>query len=370
MSAVRANMKMLMEASLDMDRTAQLGRPRHVRVNGFGQYRNGYYKRDLETGFGLIRQLRVPRVRGETLCQSLFARYRRRRQDVEHIVRTLFFAGVSTRGVGEVLEILLGFAPSASAVSVMVAAIDKEVKAYHGRLLGDLYAYLFLDALTVTLKEAPGARKRLVMVAYAISLEGRRVLLDYRIAQSESQAEWDRFLLSLVERGLQGTNLRLITTDGGQGLRAAVRDVYPEAPNQLCWAHKLRNVAAHLHKANEAACMDEARRIYQAQSRRDAIVAWRRWRDRWLHVEPDAVRCLERDIEALLPCFQCPEEHRKVVRTTNYIERLIRELRRRTRLMGAFADRPSCDRLFYGVVRRLDQRWSQRHVLPEFTHKP
>ena len=369
MSAARSHMKMLVELTLETERTVQLSRARHARCGSSRRYRNGYYTRDLETGFGMVRQLRVPRVRGERLCQSLFDRYQRRRKEVDQFIRLLFFAGVSTRGVGEVLEILLGFSPSPSAVSSVVAALDKEVKAYHARVVGDLYTYLFLDGLTVTLKEGAGARKRLVLVAYAITCEGRRVLLDYRLAERESQAEWDRLLRSLVERGLHGANLRMVITDGGQGLRAAVRDAFPEVPNQLCWAHKLRNVAGYLHKDNQEACLAEARRIYLAPTRRDAIAAFRAWRDKWVDAEPNAVRCLERDIENLLHFLRCPQVHRKAVRTTNYIERLIRELRRRTRPMGAFADRTSCDRLLYGVVKRLDDRWSRRTPLPELTHK-
>lgn len=375
LSAVRHNMKMLIETSLELDRTAQLGRARHERKPACLQrgYRNGYYERDLETGFGLIRQLKVPRLRegsrSPRLDQHLFERYQRRRAEVERFVRALFFGGVSTRAVGEVLEILLGFAPSASSVSKMVSAIDREVKAYHQRSLGDEYIYLFLDGLTVTLKEAPSAKKRLVLIAYAVTTEGKRVLLDFCVAPSESREEWERFLLSLRKRGLVGANLKLITTDGGLGVRAAARDAYPETPAQLCWVHKLRNVAGYLRRVNMLPCLHGARKIYLAANRKEALAAWKKWQAEWETVEPNAVACLARDLEALLTFLQCPEQHRKAVRTTNYIERLIRELRRRTRLMGAFADKSSCERLFYGVVRRLNQRWKDRHPLPGFTHK-
>jgi len=381
LSAVRRSMKMLIETGLELDRTAQLGCARHARVAAKERigYRNGYYPRDLETGFGLIRDLQVPRLREAgkgtssiSLEHKLFERYRRRRCEVERFVRALFFAGVSTRTVGEVLQILLGFAPSASAVSKMVAAVDKEAKAYHARLLGDQFVYLFLDGLTVTLKEAPTAKKRLVLVAYGISTEGKRVILDFRLAESESQAEWDRFLQGLICRGLIGKHLVMITTDGGQGLRAAVRDNYPDVPVQLCWVHKLRNVDNCLRRCNASSCLADARKIYLAQNRKVAICAWKEWQQKWQEVEPKAVECLARDLEALLTflnCPNCPSEHHKIVRTTNYIERLIRELRRRTRPMGAFADKMSCERLFYGVIRRLDNRWKERKPLPGFTHK-
>lgn len=376
LSAVRQNLKLLVEASLELERTAQLGRVRHQRLPvqqplAYGEraYRNGYYCRDLETGFGLIRQLRVPRLRHGCLEQRLFERYRRRRLEVERFVRTLFFAGVSTRAVGEVLEVLLGFAPSASSVSSMVACIDREVRAFHARPLSDEAVYLFLDGLTVTLKEAPSAAKRLVLVAYAITTQGKRVLIDFRLAQSESRSEWERFLSSLQQRGLCGRHLKLITTDGGQGLRAAAQDAFPDIPLQLCWAHKLRNVADYTHKAHQPACIRGARAIYLAPNRREARAAFTAWKNAWEATEPKAVACLARDLEALLCFLACPAEHHKMVRTTNYIERLIRELRRRTRPMGAFANRTSCSRLFYGVARRLQKRWDTLKPLPGFTHK-
>jgi putative transposase len=368
LSVAREHLKLLMEASLELDRTAQLGRGRSQRIPGAG-YRNGYYERDLESGFGVIRHLRVPRLRQGRLEQQVFERYQRRQRDVERFIRALFFAGVSTRGVGEVLEILWGYAPSASCVSRIVAAIDKEVAAYHARPLGDGFLYLFLDGLTVTLKEAPSAKKRLVLVAYGLTHEGRRVLLDFRVAASESAEEWERFLLSLRRRGLLGANLRMVITDGGKGLRRAAADAYPDTPMQLCWAHKLRNVAGCLHRAHEKACLADARRIYQAANRREALHLWKEWQATWEGREPEAVACLGRDLEALLTFLKCPPEHRRIVRTTNYIERLIRELRRRTRPMGAFAHKASCERLFYGVIRRLNKRWSDRKPLPGFTQQ-
>src|SRR5207248_4073191 len=128
-------------------------------------------------------------------------------------------------------------------------------------------------------KEAPHAVKRLVLVAYGITADGRRVLLDYRVAPSESEGEWERFLTSLWERGLKAAALRLITTDGGQGVQAALPTVFGEVPHQRCWAHKLRNLAGHLKKDQQAACLAQIQEIYRAQNRRAARKAWQRWKE-------------------------------------------------------------------------------------------
>jgi putative transposase len=368
LSLARRHLKSFLEISLERELTADLGCGAHARSPQRRDYRNGYYTRDLATGLGLLQGLRIPRSRKGGFQPSLFQRYERRKREVEQFIQALFFAGVSTRGVAEVLELLWGYAPSASTVSAVVAQIDAEVKAFHQRAVGDDYLYLFLDGLTVTLKELPTAKKRLVLVAYGITTDGRRVLLDYHLAPSESSTEWERFLLRLQGRGLQGKHLRLITTDGGSGLRKALQLVYGEIPHQLCWVHKLRNVAQHLKKSQEAPCLAQAQELYRAQNRREVREAWKRWKARWEKEAPAAVACLAADLEALCTFLACPPEHHVLIRTTNYIERLIRELRRRTRPMGAFADRSSCDRLFYGVVRRVNRNWS-RKTLPAFTHE-
>ncbi len=367
LSLARRHLKSFLETSLELELTASLGCGAHVRSKERRDYRNGYYTRDLATGFGLLQDLRVPRSRQGGFQPSLFERYKRRKQEVDGFIQALFFAGVSTRAVAEVLEVLWGYAPSASTVSSVVAQVDAEVKAFHRRELGDAYLYLFLDGLTVTLKELPEAKKRLVLVAYGITTDGRRVLLDYHLAQSESSTEWERFLNRLRERGLKGEHLQLITTDGGSGLAKALPLVYGDVPHQLCWVHKLRNVAKHLKKSQERECLAQAQELYRARSRQAVREAWKRWKERWEGEAPEAVACLTVDLEALCTFLRCPPEHHRLVRTTNYIERLIRELRRRTRPMGAFADKSSADRLFYGVVRRVNKNWS-RKTLPGFTH--
>lgn len=368
MSLARRHLQTFVELSLDLELTAFLGCGRHARSPERKSYRNGSYTRDLATGLGLLQELRVPRCRDKGFVPSLFARYQRRQKQVDHLMRTLFFLGVSTRGVSEALEVLLGFEPSPAAVSSVVAELDEQVKAFHRRPLTDDYVYLFLDGVTMTIKELPHAVKRLVLVAYGITSDGHRVLLDYKIVTSESTGEWERFLNDLYERGFWGEHLRLITTDGGTGVRAALPLVYGDVPHQLCWAHKLRNVSGHLKQEQQSPCLRQAAKIYGAPNRREARKAWEAWQKRWEGEAPKAVECLARDLEALLQFLDCPPEHHRRIRTTNYIERLFREVRRRTRLMGAFANRASCDRMLYGVLTRINRNWS-RKALPGFTHQ-
>jgi putative transposase len=176
-------------------------------------------------------------------------------------------------------------------------------------------------------------------------------------------------LLDLFGRGFEGKNLKLISTDGGTGLISAVESIWPHVPRQRCWAHKLRNVANKLKKCNEKACMNGAKLIYLAANRTEAAKRFRAWREKWIGVEPKAVGCLEADIEELLEFFGVPEHFQRKVRTTNPIERVFREVRRRTRTISCFTNRRSVDRMLYAVLAYQNRQWDEAYRPKQFTHK-
>ena len=241
---VRGEVKRLLEEALEAERTDWLGVGRYVREDEVRRdYRNGYYRRDLGTRLGLLRSLRVPRTRRG--CRSqLLGRYQRRQEPVNELVREAFLRGISTRQVGEVLEPILGEAYSAQTVSRLAQGLDRAVAAYHRRRLRDEYVYLFLDGVVLKVRDSRGkVRRRVVLVAYGITRGGRREVIGYRLAAGESEAAWTAFLQDFFLRGFEGRSLRLITTDGSTGLKAALALVYPQVPQQRCWAHKLRNIA-------------------------------------------------------------------------------------------------------------------------------
>jgi putative transposase len=363
---VRSEVKRLLEEALEAERTDWLGVGRYVRDEaGRQDYRNGYYRRDLGTQLGLLRRLKVPRSRRG--CRSrLLGRYQRRQESVHALVREAFLRGVSTRQVGEVLAPILGEAYSAPTVSRIVQGLDRAVAAYHRRRLPDEYVYLFLDGVVLKVRDGRGkVRRRVVLVAYGIIRGGRREVIGYRLAAGESEVAWTAFLQDLFLRGFEGRHLRLITTDGSTGLKAALGLVYPQVPQQRCWAHKLRNIADKVPK-KEGSCVREAAAIYQAGSRREALRAYRRWAEKWRRPRPRAVASVERDLEELLSFFAVPPAHWRKVRTTNVIERCFREVRRRTRPISSFTNPASCDRIIFGVISHLNRSWETR-PLKQFT---
>jgi putative transposase len=315
----------------------------------------------------LLQGLRVPRDREGHYQPSVLPAYQRRQEAINRMVREAFLTGVSTRKVKEVIAPMLGASLSAQTVSRIVRSLDAEVQCYHSRPLADSYRYLFLDGLTLKVKGATGPLKRLVLCAYGITNEGERRLISFRQATAESEAQWEAFLCDLYQRGLEGKSLALVATDGCPGLHRALDTVYPYAPRQRCWAHKLRNVAAYLPRKQQRACLAEAKLIYLAPTQREAVARFRRWAARWQAIAPKAVACLEKDLDELLPFLQCPPTHWAKVRTTNAIERAFREVRRRTRPMSCFQNKQSVDRIIYGVISHLNKAWEAK-PLPEFTH--
>ncbi len=231
----------------------------------------------------------------------------------------------------------------------------------------DDYQYLFLDGITLKVKGACGVKKRMVLCAYGITLEGKRELISFRQATAESESQWEAFLRDLYSRGLEGRDLQLVVTDGCAGLHRALDTVYSYTPRQRCWAHKLRNVSTRLPRKNQKECLKEASGIYQAKNRKEAVRCFREWSSHWQGIAPKAVACIGEDLDELLSFLDCPAEHRKKIRTTNVIERAFREVRRRTRPMSCFQNSASVERIIYGVMSRLNQGWKDK-PLPNFTH--
>jgi len=357
------NMKRLFEQAMKAEVIGYVKAPRHARTPARVDYLNGHRYRNLGTAFGLIIDIKVPRTARRGYAPGVFQRYARRTATVDQFIREIFIQGVSTRQVGPVLDQLSGQRVSASTVSQVTKVLDAEVRAFQRRPLTDGYRYLFFDGIRQRVVSAGTAVHKVVLVAYGIKHDGHREVIDYRVAKSESEAEWFGFLNGLYQRGLTGNNCRLVIIDGGKGLRLALDMVYPQLKRQRCWAHKLRNVATYVPRRHQTACLKEAKGIYLAANYRQAAQRFKAWCRHWRESTPKAVACLEKDIEEMLTCFG--EEHKLwiKIRTTNAIERIFKEVRRRTRPMSLFANVASCERIVYALFKRYNNRWKERRYV-------
>ena len=363
----RSRLKEFLEEGMDEELEQYLGRAKHERI-GEGDaedYRNGSYLRHLLTEMGdLI--LRIRRTRKGFISKVLEA-YQRRSRSVDQLIMACFVLGMSTRKVSTALLSLLGEKVSASTVSEVAKRLDGAVRRYHRRKLEGGYRFLFFDGVVLKQKGAAKVQKKNILCAYGITWEGKKEMIDFLLATSESQNAWEGFLRGLYERGLEGKLCELITTDGGNGLRNALEVVYPRIPRQHCWAHKTRNVLDKVKKADQEKVKKDLQRISHAKNRQAATQAYWSFCQKYRKAYPGAVKSLESEIDDLLSFYQVKLSTKerqglgakdlkraqmalwRKIRTTNLIERAFREVKRRTRPMGVFVNGASMERILYAV---------------------
>jgi putative transposase len=314
----------------------------------------------------MLEKLKIPRTRqktGKKLAKQIRKAYRKQKEEIHRLLREMFLAGASTARTGEIAQILLGRKYSASYVSCATKKLDAAVKEYHNRPLADRFVYLFFDGIVLKGRDMLGAKDRFVLVCHGIDLEGRRELLDFMIEESESEACWTKFCNNLYQRGLEGKILRLVITDGCPGLHAALDMIWPRVTRQRCWVHKLRNMATKFQrKVHQEKCMFEAKLIYLASNKQEAKERFLQWEKNWETLEPKVVNCLKKDLNEMLNFLDSPKEHRRRIRTTNVIERVFREVRRRIRPMNCFKNDASCERILYAIFFYMNRRWMWKKI--------
>jgi putative transposase len=324
-------------------------------------YRNGYYVRDFVTRLGTLR-VRVARSRERSFRPPGLERFQRRAPEVMMLIREAFLRGISTRQVGRVVGIVTGEVVSAQTVSKVARSLDGMVKAFQRARLKDEWAYLFLDGVSLRVRRPAGRQRVQMLVAYGVRADGSRQLLGFLRSRGESQAAWEGLLMDLYRRGLEGRHLKLIITDGCEGLAAALQTVYPQVLHQRCWVHKMRNILEKVRRRDHDQVKADAQAIYLAESRQAARAAFRAFRSRWRGSYPAMVKRLERDLPELLAFFSFPRHLWKKLRTTNAIERCFVEVRRRTRPMVCFVNVASLDRIIYAIFNGMNEKhqWKNR----------
>jgi len=367
-------LKELLEDRMGSEVEHHLGRGRYERRESgeTEDYRNGGRPRHFLTELGdLI--LRIPRTRKGFISKVLEA-YQRRSRSVDQLIMACFVLGMSTRKVSTALLSLLGERVSASTVSEVAKRLDQAVKRYHERKIEDGYRFLFFDGVVLKQRGAAKVQNKIILSVYGESWEGKREMIDFLLATSESQNAWEGFLRDLYERGLEGKRCEMITSDGGKGLRNALEVVYPRIERQHCWAHKTRNVLDKVKKVDQEKVKGDLHRISHARNRQAATQAYWSFCQKYRKLYPEAVKSLASEIDDLLSFYQVklsPKERRglnaqelqkaqmtlwRTIRTTNLIERAFREVKRRTRPMGVFGNRSSMERILYAVFFHLNSK--------------
>lgn len=369
-SGVKKFIKGFIENLLTQEITDRIGAERYERNSRRRGYRNGHYLRNLLTKFGPIEDIRVPRLDQGGMEFTVLNRYEHRRRDVDAAIGRLFLSGVSTRKLKGLARELFGQEVSAQTVSSTLACLDQELEQYRSKPLADTVEFLFLDGISQKVREI-GIEKKVALCALGIHRpevgeeQPRKELLSFQLTEVEDTESWRGFLADLKGRGLLGKNLKLIVTDGNPGLLKALKAIYPFVKVQRCIAHKMRNVAVKVRKVNRAHCLKEAKFIFAAENRKEAVKRFKTWEARWLVEEERAVKCLKKDLFNCLHFYDFPPERWKSIRTTNILERSFREVRRRTHPMNNFfTNEASSDRIMFGISQMLNKNWRGKTLKP------
>ena len=356
LGAIRLALETLLEEEIRL----MIGAGRYERTKGRRDTRNGTYLRQLVTSMGYM-DISVPRTREQGAPTEVLGRYQRRTEDVDEAITSAYVSGVSTRKIAKVTEALMGEKVGRSTVSRVTKRLDEQVEALRNAPIEGEFCYLFLDATFLDARWARSVENVAALVAYGVGDDGHRHLLAVTIGPQESEETWAELLEQLIKRGLRG--VKLIVADDHRGLAKAARRLLPEAKMQRCIVHLERNVLTRAPQRLRSRLAKEVSGIFKALSRKDARARLDKLKTGLGGEVPEAMECLEGGFAAATVFYDFPQRHWKKIRSTNGVERLHAEVKRRIRAVGAFPDRASALRLITAVLIQATAIWTDRSYL-------
>ena len=352
---LRGIVERVLQEILEEEMTAHLGAGRYERGEGRTGHRNGYKPRVLTTRVGAL-TLRVPQDRDGTFSTELFARYQRSEQALVTTLMEMYVQGVSTRKVAAITEELCGTGVSKSQVSALVGRLDPDLAAWRTRpLTGAAYPYLAVDARYEHARVDGRVVSLGVLIVAGVRDDGHREILAVEEADTESEATYHALFTRLKERGLRG--VELVTSDAHRGLAAAIARHFQGASWQRCQVHCARNLLGMVGAKHRGRLGEDLRGIFGAGTATQARAAARACAQSWRASHAAVAAKLEEDLEDCLACYAFPVAHRPRIRTTNGLERLNQELKRRTRVVRIFPQRTSLLRLVTALALEQSEEW-------------
>ena len=361
---VRKSVEETLNAMLDAEADEITGAARYERSGERKAYRAGHYERDLTVKAGKM-SLKVPKLKGAVFESAVIERYRRREESVEEALIDMYLAGVSTRQVDDVSQLLWGDRMPSQTLSDKLKKVYADIDEWRGRPLEQDYPYLFMDGVWHKRCWGGSVENVSILVAVGVGMDGRREVLSVAEGMKEDSESWREFIKGMLARGLKG--VRLVTGDRCAGLVAAVNELLPGARYQRCMVHFERNILAKVNPKNRDWAADALKAIFSMESRDKALEkAESVAKDMEARKLREAAKCLREGIGETTTYLldDYPREHRRRIRTNNKIERLNREIRRRTRVVGSFPDGRSALMLICARVRYVtSSEWSTRRYL-------
>ena len=350
-----------LNAVLVAESTEQLGAERYERSDERMDSRNGSRERKLNTRIGTI-TLSVPRHRNQPFKTLIFENYSRSEAALVASMAEMVVNGVSTRKISRVMETLCGTSFSKSTVSEVCKDLDAIVDGFKNRQLDNIYPFMYVDATYLKVRENHRITSKALMIAMAITNEGKREIIGFEVYDNESKETWRKFMEGLKNRGLTG--LKLVSSDAHDGIVYAISKVFPEVPWQRCQTHFSRNIIDHApnkyQKAIHAELTDmyNSKNIEEARKKRDAII------EEYSDVADKAMECLDNGFESVMTVMALPERMRRFYRTTNYLERLNKEIKRRSNVIGVFPNVQSIIRIMGSVLLEQNDMYMAQNKIP------
>jgi putative transposase len=355
---LRPLVQAVLQGLLEAEMSEALGAAKGERTTTRRGYRSGHYDRTLVSRVGKL-ELRVPQDRDGRFSTELFERYQRSEKALVAALAEMYVQGVSTRKVKAITEELCGHSFSASAISAINVKLDEELAQFARRRLDEACPYLIVDARYERVREIGVIRSQAVLLAIGIGWDGRRSILAVELANRESRSSWRDFLLGLRERGLSG--VEFVVSDDHAGLRQAIVEVLPEAAWQRCYVHFLRNALDYVPRKVDDDCLRELRWLYDRRDLAEAKRDLAAWLVKWQATYPKLCSWVEEHIEETLTFYRLPRQHHKHLKSTNMLERLNEEIKRRTHVVRIFPNAESCLRLIRALAVETHENWLEAH---------
>lgn len=347
----------LASAAMQSEVTNHLGAARHEQNDGRLGHRNGYKPRTFKTRVGEL-ELSVPQVRGcEPYRPSLFARWQRSERALLVACAQMYYQGVSTRNVTEVLEAMCDGEISAATVSAVAAELDEKLTAFRRRrLTATAYPYLTVDARYEKVRVDGKVVSQAVLVVAGFTSRGGREILDWRLGDSESEATWGELFKDLKDRGLSG--VRLLVSDAHRGIRAAMDRHFQGVAWQRCQVHFKRELMKKVSYKLQPELMKAVRSVFAGESAAECIIRGEELAAGWESKTPAVAALIRGGLCDCLTVLGFPEDHRTRLTSTNMLESLMKRLKKRTRVVGVFPNRASCDRLIGAQLLEVHEQWA------------
>lgn len=351
---LRPVLEMLFNAAMKIEREEFLGAAPHQRNEERKGYANGYKPKTVQTRMGAL-ELAVPQVSGLGFYPQSIDKGSRSEKALKVAIAQMYLEGVSTRRVQDITEKLCGYEVSSTQVSRVTQELDGQFEQFRNRPIG-VICYLVVDAIYLKVRHNGSVIDMAILLAYGINPEGKREILGASASLSEAEVHWREFFKHLQSRGMSG--LRLIVSDDHCGMKNARISVFPSVPWQRCQFHLAQNAQSYSpRKSMRTEIAEVMRGIFNSPTLEIALEMKRRAIEKYHKRAPEFARWLELNVDEGLTIYQFPKEHRKKLRTSNGIERMNKEIKRRTRVAVLFPNPASALRLVTGVIIEIHEEW-------------